>query len=153
MDTGDFLQGELAVGIAVSLINIAIHAVIMGLLSWAAHRTTLVTAAAKARVQLVLVMWVTVSILMAAHLVEVGVWAASYRWLGVTPEGADAFYFAFVSYTTLGYGDILAIKHWRLLGPLAAMNGMLLFGWSVAVIYDVLRAITRTMPAATDTPE
>src|SRR6185295_7261048 len=97
MDTGDFLQGELAVGIAVSLINIAIHAVIMGLLSWAAHRTTLVTAAAKARVQLVLVMWVTVSILMAAHLVEVGVWAVSYRWLGVTPEGADAFYFAFVS--------------------------------------------------------
>ena len=153
MDPGDFLQGELAVGIAVSLINIAVHAVIMGLLSWAAHRTSLVTAASKARVQLVLVMWVTVSILMAAHLVEVSVWAASYRLLGVTPEGADSFYFAFVSYTTLGYGDILPVKQWRLLGPLTAMNGMLLFGWSVAVIYDVLRAITRTMPAATGTPE
>ena len=119
----------------------------------AASRTSLVTAAARARVRLVLVMWVAVSILMTAHLVEVGVWAASYRWLGVTPEGVDSFYFAFVNYTTLGYGDILPVKQWRLLGPLAAMNGMLLFGWSVAVIYDVLRAVTRTMPAATDTPE
>jgi hypothetical protein len=153
MDTGDFLQGELAVGIAVSLINIAIHAVIMGLISWAAHRTTLVTAAAKARVQLVLVTWVTVSILMAAHLVEVSVWAVSYRLLGVTQQGADSFYFAFVNYTTLGYGDILPTTHWRLLGPLAAMNGMLLFGWSVAVIYDVLRTVTRAMPAAPNTPQ
>jgi hypothetical protein len=153
MDTGDFLQGELAVGIAVSLINIAVHAVIMSLLSWAAHRTSLVTAAARARVRLVLVMWVAVSILMAAHLIEVSVWATSYRWLGVTPEGVDSFYFAFVNYTTLGYGDILPVKQWRLLGPLAAMNGMLLFGWSVAVIYDVMRAVTRTMPAATDMPE
>ena len=40
-----------------------------------------------------------------------------------------------------------------LLGPLAAMNGMLLFGWSVAVIYDVLRTVTRAMPAAPDAPQ
>jgi hypothetical protein len=48
-------------------------------------------------------------------------------------------YFAFVNYTTLGYGDVLPVERWRLLGPMTAMNGVLLFGWSTAVIFDVLR--------------
>ena len=48
-------------------------------------------------------------------------------------------YFAFASFTTLGYGDVLiAAREWRLLGPVAAMNGILLFGWSTAVIFHVL---------------
>ncbi len=48
-------------------------------------------------------------------------------------------YFAFVNYATLGYGDIVPVAEWRLLGPMAAMNGILLFGWSTAVIFEVLR--------------
>ncbi|MFX8597349.1 potassium channel family protein, partial [Acinetobacter baumannii] len=47
-------------------------------------------------------------------------------------------YFAFVNYTTLGYGDVTPLQQWRLLGPMTAMNGVLLFGWSTAVIYAVL---------------
>ena len=58
----------------------------------------------------------------------------------------DALYFAFVNYTTLGYGDIVSIPRWRLLGPMAAMNGVLLFGWSTAVIYDVLRTVAQVIP-------
>jgi hypothetical protein len=56
--------------------------------------------------------------------------------------GADLVYFAFVNYTTLGYGDVIPVENWRLLGPVTAMNGVLLFGWSTAVIFEVLR---RTM--------
>jgi Ion channel len=66
--------------------------------------------------------------------------------VGAVPEQVDAFYFAFVNYTTLGYGDILPIPRWRILGPMAAMNGILLFGWSTAVIYDVLRTIAQVIP-------
>ncbi len=54
----------------------------------------------------------------------------------VAPAGANLVYFAFVNYTTLGYGDVLSVERWRLLGPLTAMNGMLLFGWSTAVIFE-----------------
>ena len=50
------------------------------------------------------------------------------------PASTDDLYFAFVNYTTLGYGDISPVARWRLLGPLTAMNGVLLFGWSTAVI-------------------
>jgi hypothetical protein len=48
-------------------------------------------------------------------------------------------YFAFVNYTTLGYGDIVPVRDWQLLGPMTAMNGVLLFGWSTAVLFEVLR--------------
>jgi hypothetical protein len=51
-------------------------------------------------------------------------------------------YFAFVNYTTLGYGDIIPVQAWQILGPAAAMNGVLLFGWSTAVIFEVLRRTT-----------
>ena len=84
----------------------------------------------------------TVSVFMAAHIVEVVVWAFAYMMVGIAPPGADLFYFAFVDYTTLGYGDVIPIERWQLLGPMTAMNGVLLFGWSTAVIFAVLR---RTM--------
>ena len=57
----------------------------------------------------------------------------------VAPESADRDYFTFVNYTTLGYGDVTPVKRWNLLGPMTAMNGVLLFGWSTAVIFEVLR--------------
>ena len=59
----------------------------------------------------------------------------------VAPESAGRDYFAFVNYTTLGYGDVTPVKRWNLLGPMTAMNGVLLSGWSTAVIFEVLRMI------------
>jgi hypothetical protein len=79
---------------------------------------------------------------MAAHIAEVAVWSLAYRIVGAAPPGTAFFYFAFVNYTTLGYGDVTPIERWHLLGPMTAMNGVLLFGWSTAVIFAVLR---RTM--------
>jgi Ion channel len=141
-----FLQGQLFIGLLASLANIGVHALIMAALSWAAHRTSAVTQAAGARLRLVLVMMSTVSVLMGAHLVEIAIWAATYALVGAVPERVDALYFAFVNYTTLGYGDIVPIPRWRILGPMAAMNGVLLFGWSTAVIYDVLRTVAQVIP-------
>jgi Ion channel len=63
------------------------------------------------------------------------------------PPGADRLYFAFVNYTTLGYGDVIPVERWRLLGPMTAMNGVLLFGWSTAVIFEVLRRTMRRSPS------
>ena len=55
------------------------------------------------------------------------------------PPGTDLLDFAFVNYTTLGYGDVTPLKEWRLVGPMTAMNGILMFGWSTAVLFEVLR--------------
>jgi Ion channel len=134
---------QLFVGGVLSLVNIAIHALAMTSLIVASR------AAARHRVawpalRLVIVMTATVSVLMAFHLAEIGVWSLGYALLDVVPPGASRFYFAFVNYTTLGYGDILPVADWRLLGPMTAMNGVLLFGWSTAVIFEVLRRTVET---------
>ena len=85
-----------------------------------------------------------VGVLMMAHVAEVIMWSFAYAIVGVAPAGADVLYFAFVNYTTLGYGDVVPVERWRLLGPMAAMNGVLLFGWSTAVIFEVLRQAMRS---------
>ena len=71
--------------------------------------------------------------------IQMLVWALTYVIFGVVPKGADIVYFSFVNYTTLGYGDVTPVERWHLLGPMTAMNGVLLFGWSTAVIFEVLR--------------
>jgi hypothetical protein len=81
----------------------------------------------------------TVTVLMTAHLSEVLVWSSVYGLVNAAATGTDLIYFAFVNYTTLGYGDITPVERWHLLGPMTAMNGVLLFGWSTAVIFEVLR--------------
>ena len=128
---------QLFFGSVFSVANIAIHALAMASVV-SASRAASARLGARPALRLVMIMIVTVSLLMAFHLAEIAVWSLGYALLDVTPPGADRFYFAFVNYTTLGYGDIVPRAEWRLLGPMTAMNGVLLFGWSTAVIFDVL---------------
>ena len=134
---------QFLVSVAVSVCNIALHAVVMAAVLRVA-RIADERATSRQSLRLVAVMIATVSVLMAAHIAEVVVWAFAYMMVGIAPPGADLVYFAFVNYTTLGYGDVTPIERWQLLGPMTAMNGVLLFGWSTAVIFAVLR---RTMIA------
>jgi hypothetical protein len=128
-----FLMGGL-----ISVCNIAIHALVMTAVVWASQ-AMIALAASRPNLLLIAVMVATVSVLMAAHTCEVIVWSLAYGLVDAAPANSDLLYFAFVNYTTLGYGDILPVERWQLLGPMTAMNGVLLFGWSTAVIFEVLR--------------
>src|ERR1700716_4020003 len=129
---------QFLVSIAVSACNIAIHATVMAAVLWVA-RVASERATSHQSLRLIAVMIATVSVLMAAHTAEVVVWSFAYAIVGVAPPGTDLIYFAFVNYTTLGYGDVTPLQRWHLLGPMTAMNGVLLFGWSTAVIFAVLQ--------------
>jgi Ion channel len=96
-------------------------------------------ATSRQTLRLIAVMIASVTVLMFAHLAEVLVWSLIYVIASAAPAGTDLIYFAFVNYTTLGYGDVTPVERWHLLGPMTAMNGVLLFGWSTAVIFEVLR--------------
>jgi Ion channel len=126
------------VGAVASVCNIAIHALVMVIVIRAARIADELTTAYQT-LRLIAVMSAAVTVLMFAHLAEVLVWSLTYAVFGVAPDGADIVYFAFVNYTTLGYGDVTPVARWHLLGPMAAMNGVLLFGWSTAVVFEVLR--------------
>ena len=68
----------------------------------------------------------TGTLLVAGHFAEVVVSAHAYDLVGAAPPGTDLIYFAFGNYTTLGYGDVLPLPHWHLLGPMTALNGIML---------------------------
>jgi Ion channel len=138
---------QFMVGGVVSVCNIAIHALVMTLLIYVAQRA-LVVIRGRQSARLTGIMVAVVSVLMAAHASEVIVWSIAYSIVDAIPPGGSTVYFAFVNYTTLGYGDIVPVKDWQLLGPMAAMNGVLLFGWSTAVIFEVLRKAMLGAPAA-----
>ena len=76
---------------------------------------------------------------MCAHVAEITVWAGAYAWVAAEAQQCDYFEFAFENYTALGYGDALPIDGNRLIGPITSLNGLLLIGWSVAVIFEVMR--------------
>jgi hypothetical protein len=140
------MLGQLMVGGGASVCNIAIHA-LMTVVTVRVARAVSTTERTHTSMFLIGVMISTVSVLMATHALEVFVWALVYLIVGLAPPETGLVYFAFVNYTTLGYGDIIPAERWQLLGPMTAMNGVLLFGWSTAVIFEVLRrAVDADLP-------
>ena len=129
---------QFMVGGAVSVCNIAIHALVMAIIVRVA-RSMGTKEWLHPSLLLIGVMSSTVSVLMVTHAVEVIVWTLAYGMVDIAAPGTNLIYFAFVNYTTLGYGDVTPLARWQLLGPITAMNGVLLFGWSTAVIFEVLR--------------
>lgn len=128
---------QLLVGFGISMICIMIHA-LATVAAITVARVIGFKGTSRPRLHLIGVMVAVVVVLQAAHGLEVVVWSLFYGLLAVAPAGTDLLYFAFVNYTTLGYGEILPVKAWQLLGPMAAMTGILMFGWSTAVLFEVL---------------
>lgn len=76
--------------------------------------------------------------LLVGVVLEVLVWAAVYLALpGITVLGnlETAFYFSMVTFTTVGYGDVVLDGNWRMLASLQAANGAIIVGWTTALIF------------------
>jgi hypothetical protein len=86
----------------------------------------------------VAVMMVVTLVMAVTHLIQIALWALAFLMVGEISTFETAFYFSAESYTSLGYGDIVLSGRWRLLGPLEAINGLLLFGLSTAVMFAVM---------------
>jgi hypothetical protein len=84
------------------------------------------------------VMMAVTLITAAAHLGVIALWAAAFLMCGEISTIDKAFYLSAQNYTALGYGDIPLSERWRLLGPLEAINGLLLFGLSTALMFAVM---------------
>ena len=81
---------------------------------------------------------------LAAHLIEIALWAEVFVLCGEFPYFGTAYYHSAVNYTTLGYGDLVMTPQWRFLGPLEAANGMLLFGVSTAMVFALIQWLIET---------
>ena len=76
--------------------------------------------------------------LILIHLAEICVWGLFYFWQGCLPDAESAFYFSGVTYTTVGYGDLVLPKPWRMLSPLEAMTGILMCGLSTGLFFALV---------------
>lgn len=88
----------------------------------------------------------TILVFFVAALIEVGIWAAAYLALGALRGVESSLYYSMVTFTTLGYGDIVLPDRWRLLSSFEAANGIIMFGWTTAVVmYVVQRTFSRVL--------
>jgi hypothetical protein len=80
-------------------------------------------------------------LLIIIHIVEISLWALFYLWQQCLPDAESAFYFSGVTYTTLGYGDVVIPRPWRLVAPLEGLTGILMCGLSAGLFFATVTAI------------
>ena len=128
----------LAVGACAVLCTIFIHALAVGTtVHFFRRERRLGRAGAGLWIDLAIVV-LTISFAFVAHLIEIAVWAGLFLVCGEFQEFGAAYYHSAVNYTTLGYGDVVMTPAWKLLGPLEAADGALMFGVSTAMIFAVI---------------
>ena len=133
------------IGSALIAITVLIHAI--GTTAWVRHLGRkyggeLVWSGQRS----MLVLVYTALIVFALHTVQIVIWAVAYQAIVPASELAsfeEAVYFSFVTFTSLGYGDITLSHGYRLLSGIGALNGMILVGWTTAMIFSVVQHIWR----------
>lgn len=81
--------------------------------------------------------WV-VAALVFLHMLEIMVWASYFRLQGLFSDFETATYYSLATYTTIGFGDVVLAKDWRILGTVEGLVGVLMSGWSVAILVGLL---------------
>ena len=131
----------LVVGVGAVACTIFVHALALAAtVNFVRHERRLGRAGAGALIDLAIVA-LAISFAFVAHLIEIALWAVLLIICGEFREFGNAFYHSAVNYTTLGYGDLLLTPSWRLLGPLEATNGALMFGVSTAMVFAVIQRL------------
>src|SRR5437867_13225271 len=77
-------------------------------------------------------------LLIVIHLFEIAVWALFFWWQKCLPDAESSFYFSGVTYATIGYGDLVLPKEWRLFGPIEGLTGILMCALSTAFFFVIV---------------
>jgi hypothetical protein len=127
---------QLALASLMVLVTVTIHLLGLGMLIrlLRSHRR-IWPAVPAAPIALLLV---TALGLFAVHTVEIGLYAGLYFYLRAAHDFESALYFSTVTYASIGYGDVLVTKSWRILGAIEGATGVIMLGWSTAFLVSIL---------------
>ncbi len=135
---------SIIVGLMLTVVTVGIHAA--GTTWWIERLRQKRQALAATRQNWLLyfrLLGATAVVLLSLHIIEVAVWAIAYLALPIPEflDFEDAIYFSTVTFTALGYGDVVIAGSWRLLAAVQAMAGLLIFGWSTALLFAVVQRL------------
>jgi hypothetical protein len=74
-------------------------------------------------------------------ILDITLWAIVYYVQAALPSFEEALYFSTVTFTTVGYGDVVLGKEWRQLATFEAVNGWIIFGWATALIIAAIQRL------------
>lgn len=83
----------------------------------------------------------TFSLIIVLHMIETAIWAMFYYSRGLFPDFETSLYFSITSYTTIGFGDVVMPRAWRMLGGIEGISGVLLCGLSTAFVFAIVNAL------------
>lgn len=135
---------QLLIGVALNVATIAAMAVLIGVYFavFDAGQAPAQSRIAALRRGAVLVAGAALWIVLSQGF-AIWVWAVAFYVLDIFGDFESAFYFSGVSFTTLGFGDVILPKPWRQLAGLCAANGLLIFGMSTALLTEIMRRLWR----------
>lgn len=81
--------------------------------------------------------------MVGGNFIQITLWGVLFIWLGEFSELYEAVYHSAVNFASLGYGDIVMSKNWKLLGPLEAVNGVLMVSMSAAALMVMLQQLIK----------
>jgi hypothetical protein len=143
-------------GLMLIALSMVTHAVGLTLISMGLVRSlgSIIDSSSRADQRLMLfsvVIGATSVLLALLHGLEASYWATTYVWLGAAADFRRAIYISLQMITTLGADAVQLGDRWKLMGPLEAISGMLLFGLSTAFLFAVMQRVwpfPRTMSGA-----
>ena len=141
------------IGALLAVLCVIIHA--LGTAAWLKHLTVRYVGDAEpwGTWLSMRILSMTVLALIALHTLQIAIWAIAYLSLVEVSELTtfeSALYFSFVTFTTLGYGDITLGEPWRVMSGIQALNGILLVGWTTAFLFAVVQRSWKAMFARDD---
>ena len=129
-------------GLPLILLTVVIHVFGLGLINERVVRTLSRSLDRRRLVPLfALVMGVAILLVTALHAIEGASWAAAYRFLGAVPDAKSAMLYSLNAMTTYGHESASLAPQWQMMGALEALNGMLLFGLTTAVLFAMIQEV------------
>jgi voltage-gated potassium channel Kch len=131
---------QLAIGAGLIAATVAVQALCMstGLRAfrWIEENRTPISTRLRAILTVICVLFLIIPIV-----ADIALWATFYYFSAALPNFEEALYFSTVTFTTVGYGDIVLDRGWRQLASIEAINGWIIFGWATALIVAVVQRL------------
>lgn len=135
------MLAEIAIAAAIVSVSLMIHvAGILLMAGWLLRRRDDLELTASTRHLAVLIVTLFAAV-MFLHLIQTSLWAIFFYTQNLFSDFETSLYFSMVSFATIGYGDVLLPRKWRLLGVIEGFSGVLLCGVSTAFIFAVINAM------------